>query len=105
MSRYDYNFKNRLIGNFAEFLDEYSSLKYKTIVKSYYKAAQDRHGFIDYRSAHILTEPLYDLAHKASDLLTAVNNKERLAICTSLLEEVRIYINHMDDSDGGTGRS
>jgi len=103
LSRYDRNFKNRLIGNFAEFLDEDSSLKYKTIVKSYYKAAQDRHGFIDYRSAHILTDPLYDLAQKASDLLTAGNNKESLAICKSLLEEVPLFINNMDDSDGGPG--
>ena len=99
----DRSFKNRLIANFADLLDEDSPLKYKMIIKSYYKAAQDRHGFVDYRSAYRLTEPLYDLAEKAADLLAAGNKKESLTICKSLLEEVPLFLNNMDDSDGGVG--
>lgn len=99
----DSSFKNRLIANFAELLDEDDSQKYKTIIRSYYKAAQDRHGFIDYRSAYRLTDPLYDLAEKAADLLAAGNKKESLIICKSMLEEVPLFLDNMDDSDGGVG--
>lgn len=99
----DRSIKNRLIAHFAELLDEDLSLKYKTIVRNYYKAAQGRHGFIDYRSAPQLIKPLYELAEKASGLLTGGDKTESLAICKSLIEEVPVMIHHMDDSDGGAG--
>jgi len=93
----------RVIAHFAELLDEDLSLKYKTIVRNYYKAAQGRHGFIDYRSASTLTKPLYELAEKASDLLAGGDKMESLAICKSLIEEVPGFIHNMDDSDGEAG--
>lgn len=99
----DRSIKNRFIAHFAELLDEDPTLKYKTIVRNYYKAAQGRHGFIDYRSASQLTKPLYELAEKAADLLAEGNKIECLAICKSLIEEVPVFIHNMDDSDGGAG--
>lgn len=99
----DRGLKNRFIAHFAELLDEDLSMKYKTIVRNYYKAAQGRHGFIDYRSASQLTKPLYELANKASGLLVEGDRMESLSICKSLIEEVPGFINNMDDSDGGAG--
>lgn len=102
--RSDRSIRNRFIAHFADLLDEDLSMKYKTVVRNYYKAAQDRYGFIDYRSASTLTTPLYELADKASDLLAKENTVESLAICKSLIEEVPVFIQNMDDSDGGAGQ-
>ena len=100
----DRSIKNRFIAHFAELLDEDLSLKYKTVVRNYYKSAKGRHGFIDYRSASLLTTPLYELADKASEIFTDGNLAESLAVCKSLIEEVPEFINNMDDSDGGAGQ-
>ncbi|MEX0721394.1 MAG: SWIM zinc finger family protein [Balneolaceae bacterium] len=95
--------KNAFVAHFAVHLDEDQEQKYKTIVRNIYKSAQGRHGFIDYYSATSLTSPLYELAEKANDLLAGNNLKESLAICKALIEEIPIFLNNMDDSDGSAG--
>lgn len=95
--------KNALLAQFAEYLEEDSEQKYRTIVRNTYKAAQDRYGFIDYNSSNKLSRPLYDLLDKAQGLAAAKNIKESLAICKTLIEEVPAFMHGMDDSDGSAG--
>ncbi|MFA5804587.1 MAG: SWIM zinc finger family protein [Melioribacteraceae bacterium] len=96
--------KNSFIAHFAEYLDEDSDSKYRIIVQNIYKAAMGRGGFIDYHSAPRLIRPLAELINKASDLLDNKNIAESLAICKTLLEEVPLFAEEMDDSDGGIGQ-
>ncbi|MFA5668724.1 MAG: SWIM zinc finger family protein [Balneolaceae bacterium] len=95
--------KNALLVHFSEYLEEDSEHKYRSIVRNTYKAAQGRYGFIDYNSAHKLSHSLYDLLDKAQDLAAAKNIEESLAICKTLIEEVPIFIQNMDDSSGSAG--
>jgi len=99
----DGGIKNAFVAHFAEYLDEDEQQKYRTIVRNIYKSAQDRHGFIDYHSASLLTNPLFELAEKANTLLAGKNLRESLAICKAIIEEIPIYLNNMDDSDGSAG--
>ena len=101
--RRDYGLRNAFIAYFAELLNEDQDKKYRTIVRNIFKAAQGRHGFIDYYSAKTLTGPLFDLAQKSEELMVKKNITEALAICKTLIEEIPIFINNMDDSDGGAG--
>jgi len=96
--------KNSFIAHFAEYLDEDSGSKYRIIVQNIYKAAMGRNGVIDYHSAPRLIRPLAELINKASDLLDNKNIAESLAICKTLLEEVPLFAQNMDDSDGGIGQ-
>ena len=99
--RRDYGLKNAFIAHFAELLNEDQNEKYHTIVRNIYKAAQGRHGFVDYYSARTLTVQLSDLAEKSEELLVKKNITEALALCKTLIEEVPIVVYNMDDSDGG----
>ncbi|SMO50634.1 SWIM zinc finger family protein [Gracilimonas mengyeensis] len=99
----DAGIKNAFMAHFVEYLDEDQQQKYKTIVRNIYKAAQGPYEFIDYYSAASLTSPLYKLAEKANDLLAGENIKESLAICKALIEEIPVFLNNMDDSDGSAG--
>lgn len=96
-------FKNRFLAHFADRLDEDPDQQYRSIIRNYAKAAQDRYGFIDYRSAPILTRPLWDLNQKANELINAGKTRECMALCQTLIEEVTVVIQQMDDSDGGAG--
>ncbi len=96
-------FKNRFLAHFADRLDEDPVKQYRNIIRNYAKAAGDRHGFIDYRSAPTLTRPLWELNHRAEDLLDAGNTRESMTLCQILVEEVAEFIGQMDDSDGGAG--
>ncbi|MFQ5585072.1 MAG: SWIM zinc finger domain-containing protein [Calditrichia bacterium] len=99
----DYRFKNSFIAYFAELLDEDDDRKYRNIFRNIYKAAADRHGFIDYRAARGLTSQLYQLIVKAERLLDDGNLTESLSICKTLIEEIPGILQNMDDSDGGAG--
>lgn len=96
----DGGIKNAFVAHFAEYLDEDEQQKYRTIVRNIYKSAQDRHGFIDYHSAFLLTNPLFELVEKANTLLEGKNLRESLAICKAIIEETPLYLNNMDDSNG-----
>jgi hypothetical protein len=96
--------KNSFIAHFAEYLDEDSGSKYRIIVQNIYKAAMGRGGFIDYHSAPPLIRSLAELINKAEDLFSNGNLSESLAICKTLLEEVPLFAEDMDDSDGGIGQ-
>lgn len=96
--------KNSFIAHFAEYLDEDTSSKYRIIVQNIYKAAIGRGGVIDYHSAPRLIRPLAELINKASDLFNIGNITESLAICKTLLEEVPLFAQNIDDSDGGIGQ-
>ena len=96
-------FGNRFLAHFADRLDEDPVPRYRNIIRNYAKAAGDRYGFIDYRSAPTLTQPLWDLNQKADKLLDAGNIRESMAVCQILIEEVAGFIGQMDDSDGGAG--
>ncbi|MDR8389527.1 SWIM zinc finger family protein [Aliifodinibius sp. S!AR15-10] len=96
-------FKNRFLAHFTDRLDEDPDRQYRSIIRNYAKAAQDRHGFIDYRSAPTLTRPLWELNQKANELLDAGKSVESMALCQILVEEIAEVIQHMDDSDGGAG--
>lgn len=96
--------KNSFIAHFAEYLDEDTGSKYRIIVQNIYKAAIGRDGFIDYHSASQLIHPLAELIDKANDLFNIGNITESLAICKTLLEEVPVFAQNMDDSDGGIGQ-
>lgn len=97
----DRRLKNELLAYFAEYLDEEPGSKYKTIIKNIIKAAEDRYGFIDYRSSLSLTRDLGNLLNKAQAFLEERNLMESLAICKALIEEVPLLFQHMDDSSGG----
>lgn len=99
----DADMKNTFVTHFSEYLDEDLGQKYKTIVRNIYNSVKGRHGFIDYYSAPSLINPLYNLAIKANQLLTDNNVKESLSICKALIENVPVYLNNMDDSDGSAG--
>jgi len=99
--RRDYALMNALIAHFAELLNENQDEKYRTIIRHMYKAARGRQGFIDYYSAKTLTSSLFDLAQKSEALRVKKNITEALAICKTIIEEVPVFINNMDDSDGG----
>ena len=97
------SFKNRFLAHFADRLDEDPDRQYRSIIRNYKKAAQDRHGFIDYRSAPTVTRPLWELNQKANELLDAGKTVESMALCQVLIEEVAVVVQFMDDSDGGAG--
>lgn len=99
----DYRFRNAFIAYFAELLDEDDDQKYRSIIRNISRAAADRHGFIDYRAAHGLTNQLYQLIDKAERLLDDNNLTESLSICKTLIEEIPGILQNMDDSDGGAG--
>ncbi len=99
--RRDNSLKNTFIAYFAEHLNDDVDEKYRTIVDSIYKAAQGQYGLIDYYSAKTLIDPLFDLAQKAEVLLSKDNVSEALAICKALIEKVPVFVQSMDDSDGG----
>lgn len=92
--------KNEFLAYFAEYIDENPGTKYKTVIKSYIRSAQDKYGFVDYRSANSLTRELGNLLNKAQELLEKRNLIESLAICKAMIEEVPLLAQHMDDSSG-----
>jgi len=96
-------FKNRFMAHFADRLDEDPDRQYRSIIRNYAKAAQDRYGFIDYRSAPTLTRPLWELNKKTTELLEAGKIRDSMSLCQALIEEVPVFIQQMDDSDGGAG--
>ena len=93
-------FRNRFLAHFADHLNEDPDRKYRSIIRNYTKAAQDRHGFIDYRSASTVTQPLWELNQKANELIDVGNTVESMALCQALIEEVAVAVQFMDDSDG-----
>jgi len=97
----DRNFKSAFIAYFAELISEDSENKYKIIVKNIIKASEDRHGFIDYRSADTLTNNLHQLLNKSDMLMEKGNIIESLGICKATIEEAPSLVQNMDDSDGG----
>ncbi len=101
--RKDFSLKNIFIAHFAELLNEDEGIKYRTIVNNLYKAAQGPYGFIDYNATRTLTDPLFDLTQKAEELLGKNNIAEALEICKTLIEEVPVFVQSMDDSDGSAG--
>jgi uncharacterized Zn finger protein len=94
-------FENHFLAYFAELLDEDSDQKYRTIINNYIKAAEGPDGYIDYSSAHILTQPLWDLNNKAEELLYSDDIRECLVLCQTLIEEVSEITIYMDQSTGG----
>jgi len=96
-------FKNRFLAHFVDRLDEDPDRQYRSIIRNYAKSAQDRYGFIDYRSAPTLTRPLWELNKKTTELLEAGKIRESMSLCQVLIEEVPVFIQQMDDSDGGAG--
>lgn len=96
-----HGFKNEFIAYFAEYLDEDAESKYKLLVKNLIKTSVDRYGFVDYRSANSLTKALIDLLNKAQSLLEKRNLMESLAICKTMIEEIPLLTQSMDDSAGG----
>jgi len=96
-------FKNRFLAHFADRLNEDPVQQYRQIIRNYAKAAQDRYGFIDYRSASTLTRPLWELNKKANTLLEAGQIRESMALSQTLIEEVAEIYEKMDDSGGGAG--
>ncbi|MGB7395513.1 MAG: SWIM zinc finger family protein [Pricia sp.] len=94
--------KNAFVAHFFDLLDEDPGTKYRSLVRNIYKSAKGRHGFIHYREAPKLVNPLHDLIKKAEGLLAEKNYTESLAIAKTLIEEVPIFAMNMDDSDGGT---
>ena len=96
-----HGFKNEFIAFFAEYLDEDAESKYKLLVKNLIKASVDRYGFVDYRSANSLTKELIELLNKAQSLLEKRNLMESLAICKTMIEEIPLLTQSMDDSAGG----
>lgn len=95
----DHQLKNRFIVWFAELLDEDDGQTYRSIVQSVYKAARDRSGFIDYRSAEYLSQELCELLGKADELLGIHKPKESVQICKAILEIIPDMMLHMG-SDG-----
>lgn len=96
-------FEDRFWGHFANRLDDDPVLQYRNIIRNYARAAGDRHGFIDYRSAPVLTRPLWELNQKADELFDTGYTNESVSLCQILVEEVTEIIGQMDDSDGGAG--
>ena len=96
-----HGFKNEFIAFFAEYLDEDAESKYKLLVKNLIKTSVDRYGFVDYRSANSLNKELIELLNKAQMLLEKRNLMESLAICKTMIEEIPLLTQTMDDSAGG----
>lgn len=94
--------KNALLAHFAELLDEDINKKYRQIIKNMVKSIEGKYGFIDYNDANALTNSLYELLEKSENLLIDKNILEALAICKTIIEELPIIAQAMDDSGGGT---
>ena len=101
--RWNRGLKNAFVTHFAELLDEDADTKYRAIVRNAYKSAQDRYGFVDYRSANQLFAPLSKLTQKAEELLGKHNLMESLAIVKAILEELPLMLHNMNDSSGAAG--
>ena len=92
--------KNSFVAHFIDKVEGPSGKKYKNIVANIFKSYQDRHGFIDYRSARELEKSLSGLLNRAENLINKRNLIEALDICQTIIEEVPGLIQYMDDSDG-----
>ncbi len=95
------NLRNSFTSHFAEYIGGNSVSKYKTLIKNIIHTAEDRAGFVDYRSARQLTLNLMSLLNQAKMLLEKRNRVESLVIVKAVIEEVPLLARHMDDSDGG----
>ncbi len=95
------NLRNSFTSHFAEYIGGDSESKYKTLIKNIIHTAEDRYGFVDYRSARQLTLNLMSLLNQAKLLLEKRNRVESLVIVKAVIEEVPLLARHMDDSDGG----
>ena len=92
--------RNSFIAYFADKVEGSPKQKYKNTIINIIRSCQDRHGFIDYRSARVLEISLTDLLNRAENYLDERNIVAALDICQTVIEEVPGLIEYMDDSDG-----
>jgi len=97
------NLKNSFTAHFSEYIDSDIDGKYRKLVKNMISAAEDRYGFVDYRSVRNLAMHLNGLLEKANLLLEKKNLMESLSIVKTLIEEVPLLVQHEDDSAGDAG--
>ena len=95
------NLKNSFTSHFAEYIGGDSESNYRKLIKNIIHSAEDRYGFVDYRSARQLTLNIVSLLNKAKTLLENRNRMESLMIIKAVIEEAPLLTQHMDDSDGG----
>ncbi|MCL5027984.1 MAG: SWIM zinc finger family protein [Bacteroidetes bacterium] len=98
--RRDGNLKNAFTAHFSEYIDSDADGKYSKLVKNMISAAEDRYGFVDYRSTRSLAMNLNGLLNKAKLLLEKRNLMESLSIVKTFIEEVPMLVQHEDDSAG-----
>ncbi len=94
------NLKNAFTAHFSEYIDSDAEGKYRKLVKNMINAAEDRYGFVDYRSARNLAMNLSALLNKANLLLEKRNLMESLSIVKIFIEEIPLLVQHEDDSAG-----
>ncbi|MBN1414327.1 MAG: SWIM zinc finger family protein [Bacteroidales bacterium] len=97
------DFRNRLTLEYPMYDNTGDKDKYKKIIRNVFKRASDKHGFIDYHSAGIVMQQVFELLSIAERLLNNDNYKEAFRIVTAVAPECIKAIQAMDDSDGGCG--
>lgn len=95
---------DRFINEFLVHFTELSGTKkknyYKAWIRKIVKSYSGRHGFIDYESSFPLFSQINSLLKKAEQFFDKNNIDEAIDICKSVIEEVPVIVQYMDDSAG-----
>lgn len=101
----DKSFKRAFQVSFAEKNPSGGKAQYTKLIAQSLRSGMGQYGFIDYSHAGKAFRTVFNLLHKATELLNRENYTETWMIASAVVEQVSEVTGSIDDSDGMIGDS
>jgi hypothetical protein len=101
----DSKFRQLFLAGYAHLVMPETKALYVKQVKAILRSSCDRHGFIDYSSAHAVGIAIDEYIQSAGKHLEKANYKSAMLIAIAVIEEMTGALQYADDSNGDVGGS
>ncbi|MFQ5981712.1 MAG: SWIM zinc finger domain-containing protein, partial [Candidatus Heimdallarchaeota archaeon] len=97
------DFRNAFITEHLGYISGETKAAFKQIIRSSFREAMDRDGFIGYRDTSKSVRNIHTLLQKAGDDFEQSHFEKVIPICQAVIEEAVPALQYADDSDGNIG--